>query len=90
MKSRVKQLLHTLIKLQDAHKRLVLQVAEWITASLYQGSREETDIRGGPMVRVRSSALGSTFPAPLFFQSQYHCLWVPDNSTYIVALSSIF
>ena len=24
---------------QDAHKRLVLQVAEWLTASLYQHSR---------------------------------------------------
>ena len=25
---------------QDAHKRLVMQVAEWLTGSLYQCSRE--------------------------------------------------
>ena len=29
---------------QDAHKRLVLQVAEWLTASLHQGSREASDM----------------------------------------------
>ena len=30
--------------LQDAHKRLVLKVAEWLTASLYQSSREVSDM----------------------------------------------
>ena len=29
---------------QDAHKRLVMQVAEWLTASLYQCSREVSDM----------------------------------------------
>ena len=29
---------------QDAHKRLVMQVAEWVTASLYQCSREVSDM----------------------------------------------
>ena len=29
---------------QDAHKRLVLQVGGWLTASLYQCSREEPDM----------------------------------------------
>ena len=29
---------------QDAHKRLVMQVAEWLTASRYQCSREVSDM----------------------------------------------
>ena len=29
---------------QDAHKRLVVQVVEWLTASLYQCSRELLDM----------------------------------------------
>ena len=29
---------------QDVHKRLVMQVAEWLTASLYQCSREVSDM----------------------------------------------
>ena len=29
---------------QDAHKRLVMQVAEWLTAPLYKGSREVSNM----------------------------------------------
>ena len=29
---------------QDAHKRLVMQIAEWLTTSLYQCSREVSDM----------------------------------------------
>jgi len=37
-------LILSIITPQDAHKRLVMQVAEWLTASLYQCSREVSDM----------------------------------------------